>query len=71
MREVVGSEGGDKPERKRDDSPGSRTSTKGQLFLTDKGKLVCHISDTMQTQPGLFGKNVTGPKYNFSRKAFE
>lgn len=57
--------------RERDDSPGSRTSTKGQLFLTDKGKLTCHISDTRQTQPGHFGKNVTCPKYNFSRKAFE
>ena len=57
--------------REGDDSPGSRTSTKGQLFLTDKGKLTCHISDMRQTQPGHFGKNVTCPKYNFSRKAFE
>lgn len=55
MREVVGSEGGDKPERKRDDSPGSRTSTKGQLFLTDKENLCVifltrckHSLDTLQ-----------------------
>ena len=66
----VGPERGYKPERKRADSPGSLMSSKGQLSLTDKGKLTSHSPDMIKAKAGHFGKNITCPEYTFSRKVF-
>lgn len=71
MSEVTGTEQGDKPKRKKADSPGSGISTKGQLSLTDEGKLTSHIPDMIKTKPRHFDKHITCPEYDFSSKAFE
>lgn len=70
MWEVIGTEQRDKPKRKKADSPGSGISTKGQLSLTDKGKLTSHMPDMIKTKLRHFGKNITCPEHNFSRKVW-
>lgn len=71
MSEVIGTEQGDKPKREKPDSPGSGISTKGQLSLTDEGKLTSHIPDMIKTKLRHFDKNITCPENNFPSKAFE
>lgn len=68
MWEVIGTEGRDKPKRKKAESPGSGISTKGQLSLRAKGKLTSHIPDIIKTKLKHFGKNMTCPECNFSRQ---